>query len=470
MISLLFISLALVQVAPDSLLAVQKSAHRARAVKVEETGSAALYLLAPDAAYTQAGITWNGRSETVPLFKEEGRSRQEGQIGLNTLVRLDSLQAVRGSVRYTNGVKRDVFLNSSSDFFLVYPYVVADTVGGRVNREEYAFSGGYSARHRHFYWGVEGSYRALHEYRMVDPRPRNIVSDLQVSASAGYLVLPGYALDLTLGYRRYSQTQSMSFMSERGKNSSVFHLTGLGNTFARFTGATDSYMNTRYSGNGFSVGLAWAPVAERGWEAGMQYSMLDNTHYLPSLNQVPYTELYTRNAEVRGAYLSRRGAWSWKAGFSFKGEWREGLESILDNGSAGYLKVLGRFRQFSSRQLSADVHGTLEWKERWRLKGQVEYVSYRSGYVYPASAFSLSGLTASLEASCRLRKGLWFFLPALQAGLYRPVPGWKGGASFHAERQLTARMSLYAQAALQMGFVQGYGPGFRHNITLGICF
>ena len=55
MISLLFISLALVQVAPDSLSAVQKSAHRARAVKVEEAGSAALYLLAPDAAYTQAG-------------------------------------------------------------------------------------------------------------------------------------------------------------------------------------------------------------------------------------------------------------------------------------------------------------------------------------------------------------------------------------------------------------------------------
>ena len=330
MMNLLLISLSLVLASPDSLPAVQKSAHRVRAVKVEEAGSAALYLLGPEAAYTQAGITWNGRSEAAPLIKEEGKSRQEGQICFNTLVRLDSLQAVRGSVRYTNGVKRDVFLNSSSDFFIVYPYVVADTVGGNVNREEYAFSGGYSACHKRFYWGAEGSYRAQHEYRMVDPRPRNIVSDLQVSASAGYLVLPGYALDLTLGYRRYSQSQSVSFMSERGKNSSVFHLTGLGNTFARFTGTTDSYLNTRYSGNGLSVGLAWAPVKERGWEAGVRYSLLDNTHYLPSLNQVPYTELYTRNAEVRGAYLSRRGNWAWKAGFFLKGEWREGLESILD--------------------------------------------------------------------------------------------------------------------------------------------
>lgn len=470
MMNLLLISLSLVLASPDSLPAVQKSAHRVRAVKVEEAGSAALYLLGPEAAYTQAGITWNGRSEAAPLIKEEGKSRQEGQICFNTLVRLDSLQAVRGSVRYTNGVKRDVFLNSSSDFFIVYPYVVADTVGGNVNREEYAFSGGYSACHKRFYWGAEGSYRAQHEYRMVDPRPRNIVSDLQVSASAGYLVLPGYALDLTLGYRRYSQSQSVSFMSERGKNSSVFHLTGLGNTFARFTGTTDSYLNTRYSGNGLSVGLAWAPVKERGWEAGVRYSLLDNTHYLPSLNQVPYTELYTRNAEVRGAYLSRRGNWAWKAGFFLKGEWREGLESILDNGSAGYLKVLGRLRQFTSRQLSADVYGTLEWKERWRLKGQVEYVSYHSGYAYPASTFSLSGLAVELEASCRLQKGHWFFLPALQAGMFQSVPGWKGGASFHAERQLTARMSLYAQASFQYGLLQGYGPAFRHNITLGICF
>lgn len=470
MINLLLISLALVQAVPDSLPAVQKSAHRARAVKVEEAGSAALYLLGPEAAYTQAGISWNGRSDAAPLFQEEGKSQQEGQIRLNTLVRPDSLQAVRGSVRYTNGVKREVFLNSSSDFFTVYPYVVADTVGGDVKKEEYAFSGGYSARHRRFYWGIEGRYRALHEYRMVDPRPRNIVSDLQVSASAGYLILPGYALDLTLGYRRYSQAQSMSFMSERGKNSSVFHLTGLGNTFARFTGAVDSYMNTRYSGNGFSAGLAWAPVAERGWEAGVRYSLLDNTHYLPNLNQVPYTELYTHNVEARGAYLSRRGDWAWKAGLSVHGEWRQGLESILDNGSAGYLKVLGFFRQFTSRRLCADIHGVLEWMERWSLKGKIQYGSYQARYAYPASSQSFSGLNAELEASCRLQKGLWFFLPALQAGLYRPVPGWRGGASFHAQRQLTPRMSLYAQGSFQYGRLQGYGPGFRHTLTLGICF
>ena len=101
MIHELLLSLLLLQAVPDSLPAVQKSADRARSVRKADEGSAALYLMGPDAGFTQAGASWNGRSETTPLFQEEGKGLQEGQVNIRTLVRLDSLQAVRGSVRYT---------------------------------------------------------------------------------------------------------------------------------------------------------------------------------------------------------------------------------------------------------------------------------------------------------------------------------------------------------------------------------
>ena len=470
MIHELLLSLLLLQAVPDSLPAVQKSSDRARSVRKADEGSAALYLMGPDAGFTQAGASWNGRSETTPLFQEEGKGLQEGQVNIRTLVRLDSLQAVRGSVRYTNGVKREVNWNSSSDYFVVYPYVIADTLGGNVNKEEYYFSGGYSARHGRFHWGVEGAYRALHEYRMVDPRPRNIVSDLQVKASAGWRLLPGYVLEATAGYRRYSQTQSMAFISQRGKNSAVFHLTGLGNHFARFSGTTDTYMNTRYAGNGFSAGLAWSPVGQTGWEAGAEYSLLDLVHYLPNLNQVPYTEAYTRNLLARGAYVSRDGNLAWKAGAQLQYEWRQGLESILDNGSSGYLKELGRFLMFSSDYLSAEVYGFLEWKRQWTAQGRVQYGSFGAQYAYPARSSARSGLNVLLEAAYRLEKGHWFVSPALQAGWCQfPVSAWKAGASLHAERQITRHLSLYLQGSAQAGFLKS-GPSWLHTITIGINF
>ena len=391
MMFVLVISL-LLQAAPDSLPAVQKSADRTLPVRVVEEGSAALFLYGPDATFTQAGVSWNGRSESAPLYKEEGKGLQEGQVNIRTLVRLDSTQAVRGSVRYTNGVKQAVNWNSSSDFFTVYPYVVADTVGGNVNKEEYAFSGGYAARYGAFHWGAEAAYRALHEYRMVDPRPRNIVSDLQVKASAGWRVLPTYVVEATVGYRRYSQTQSMAFISERGKNSSVFHFTGLGSDFARFTGATDSYMNTRYAGNGLLLGMAWSPLGAAGWEASVSYRHLDITHYLPNLNQVPYTELYTRTLQAQGGYLSRFAVWSWKAGAHLQYQWRQGLESILDSGASGYLKELGRLLMFSSEALTASVHGAVDYRQQWSLQGRAEYRSFSALYAYPARSLSYGGL------------------------------------------------------------------------------
>ena len=146
MMFVLVISL-LLQAAPDSLPAVQKSADRTLPVRVVEEGSAALFLYGPDATFTQAGVSWNGRSESAPLYKEEGKGLQEGQVNIRTLVRLDSTQAVRGTVRYTNGVKREVNWNSSSDFFTVYPYCVVRFLrASRCSRDSAGYPAGSMGR------------------------------------------------------------------------------------------------------------------------------------------------------------------------------------------------------------------------------------------------------------------------------------------------------------------------------------
>lgn len=494
----LLISLSLLLSPADTLSAVEKSAARACEIRTEEGRSATAYLQARDASYTSAALSWNGRREAHPRFREEGRGLQEGRLDIRTLVRLDSLQAVRGAVRYTGGVKKDVLFSSSSDYFTVYPYVVADTVGGDVRKEEYFFSGGYAGRRGRFHWGLEGGYRALHEFRKVDPRPRNIVSDLEVRGSAAWRMWPAYHLELTLGYRRYSQTQTLSFLSERGKNSAIFHLTGLGGHFARFAGATDSYMNTRYAGNGLVVEAALRPFRQQGWNAIVSYSLLDLTHYLPNLNQVPYTELYTREIEARCHYLSQEGDWAWKAGLRGHLEWRQGQESVLDNGNAGYLQELGRFTQYNRVQWTLAGSGAAQWQGRWTLQGHVRYLGGSERYAYPGRSMATSGLEARLGAGYRHRQGHWLLSAAVQAGRYQPLSGslnipeeytipsftdyyrahfarldaasWDAGLHLHAERQLTRQASLYVRAVLQAEIPQAFGPAWAHTLSMGINF
>ena len=500
MMTALLISLSLLLPPADSLSAVQRSYARGEKVRVCEGTSAAAYLFGPDAGYSGAAASWNYRTEPAPVLREEGTGLSEGQLNIATLVRLDSLSAVRGKVRYANGVKRGVLWNSSSDYSTLYPYVMADTVGGDLRKEEYAFSGGYTARRGRFHWGVEGAYRALHEYRQADPRPRNIVSDLHVTGSAGWRATPGYVLDASFAYRRYSQTQSMAFHNERGRNTAILHLTGLGGHFSRFAGATDSYLNTRYTGNGLTVAAAWLPVREAGWNATASYSLLDLVHFLPLPNQteIPYTELYTREADARLQYLSRGGDLAWKAGAFARYQWRIGQEIILDNGAAGYIKELLRADMFHSGNLTAGVDGLLQWRQRWSLEARAVYTLNEENYAYPVRTLTHAGIRAGLDAGYRRQSGLWHWKAALGGGLYRSLSGtlripeeytdarlaayWQeqyaricaGSYDAHlllyAERQLSARLSLYAQASGRALFPAGFAPAFYSTLSLGINF
>ena len=496
MIAGLLISLSLLLPLTDSLSAVQRSYARGEKLRLSEGASAAAYLFGPDASYTGAAASWSYAKDPAPLVREEGKGLSEGQIHITTLVRLDSLSAVRGRVRYVNGVKRDVLWNSSSDWSMIYPYIMADTVGGTLRKEEYAFSGGYTARRDRFHWGVEGAYRALHEFRQADPRPRNIVSDLNLTGSAGWRAVPGYVLDATLAYRRYSQTQNMTFLNARGKNTAILHLTGIGSHFARFSGATDANMNTRYAGTGVTVAAAWIPLRENGWNAVVSYSLLDIIHYLPNQNEVPYTELYTRETDIRFQYLSRGEDLAWRAGAFARYQWRIGQESILDNGAAGYIRELARADMFHSGKLAAGLDGLLQWRKRWSLEARAVYTLREENYAYPLRLLAHSGLWAGLDAAYRRQSGLWHWKAALGGGLYRPLAGalripeeytdariaayWQEhyvrlGAgsqdaclSLYVERQISARFSLYAQASGRTVFPGGFAPAFYTSLSIGI--
>ena len=128
-------------------------------------------------SYTEIGASYRMRDENEALLMQLGDRFDAGAFTADSWLRLDSASAAFASVEYVNGRTAGVLWNSSSDFLLLYPYVTADTVGGSLSYEKYFFSGGYSRRDGVVSYGVYGSYRALHEYRWIDPRPRNLSSD-----------------------------------------------------------------------------------------------------------------------------------------------------------------------------------------------------------------------------------------------------------------------------------------------------
>lgn len=365
-------------------------------------GSASEALFSRRKPFTSVEAGWRGRSEAAPLFPEEGRAAGKGLVDIRTLVRPDSTRAVAGRVEYANGFKHGVQWNSSSDYSVVYPYVMADTLSGNVRKESYAFSGGYSFMRGEWNFGLRGSYRALHEWREVDPRPRNIVSDLRADFSVGRRISPYYTLDANVYYRRYAQSNSVAYFNPRGANTAQFHLTGLGSYFYRFSGTISSYLSTRYSGNGGGIAINLFPLRGKGWKACAEYGFLDNVHHFPGLNEAPYTELVTHDAAITGSFFGRK----WSAGGSLRAQLRNGYEHVLDNGIAGAYNSLMMLNMYSGVFYEAALHGGLS-AGRWHFGGEASYRGAFEQYTYPGRMFSVSGVRAAAGAAYALKAGAW---------------------------------------------------------------
>lgn len=150
-----------------------------------------------------------------------------------------------GEAGYDFGQRRNVMLNESSDYQTVYPYVTADLVGGDLHEENYRFSGGFAHTLKGgVTLGAFAGYNALLAYRTVDPRPRNLTSDLDFAAGMRWRWL-----GMALKAGKYKQTNVVKFYNETFQPT-VYHATGLGTDYFRFRG---SNTNTYYNGRNFGI-------------------------------------------------------------------------------------------------------------------------------------------------------------------------------------------------------------------------
>jgi len=413
----------------------------------------------------EAAGEWNNQSRAIQA--ETG----DGWKGLffsgDSYVCLSEKVHVWGNAYYRNGVRQNVRWNESADHELVYPYVAADTIGGDMNSETYFFRGGYAAVRGRWTFGGEFSFRALQEYRDIDPRPNNKVADLYGKVGASRRIHAAYTAALSVEAHKYKQSGGLTYYDELGV-SKTFHLTGLGNSYTRFDGTRTT---VRYQGHRYGAGISLLSIdADGGWSGSFNYLYSFYEKILLEANDIPLNEIRENNLQAEVAWTTSKQAHRFagiKATIVYND--RKGTENLYGDAVNSIYPKIADAEQFGSRSMYAMLSGSYELEHtarwRWSLQPAVGYQQRRDAYKTPAKSMEYSLWNASLAfvSTRRWSKSM------LQARIYGMYQGKIDAASDFGTQAAHpyALMVLQQNFEMQSGNRTGYGFSMRWSKSVG---
>lgn len=415
--------------------------------------------------YSEIKGVFESRREDDALLPQEGDGLDQGSVKVSSLVRLQGHSAVRAGAEYSRGVKRNVLWNSTSDFELLYPDVMADTVGGDLQKEQYSFYGAWTTLLGKAHIGVYGGYRALHEYRQVDPRPRSVTSDLNATLTGG-IAAGGYVVDLNGSVRVYKQSQDVSFYDPLGANTSELHFTGLGSRFARFDGSGD-FTSSRYAGHGWETAVTLTPGHPDGWTGLLSYTSLDIECMLVANNDVPITDLWIQKLEGALGYKHLSGSVKWNilAGLGY--ELRQSTENIIDTGKNKEYAVLGSLTMYRNKILSANLKGAVEIPTTAgtiSAEPAIEYYKSSAVYIFPKREMAFSFAGTGLSLGLRRQRKEWLLDAAVRFRHDFGLPGSLSIPSEYTEARILAHLKHFHSMVASDRTTVGLSLGIQRMI------
>jgi len=454
-------------------------------------------------SFSQVGVGWSFRDEDAAWLPQQGDGESIGFFDARSVLKPDSLSAVKGEVSYRNGMKRNVLLNASSDWDFLRPYALADTVGGDLRQEEYYFKGLWSRRFGKVVMGVEGSFRALHEWRDFDPRPRDITSDFYARLSGG-IPVAGHLLSLSASYRKYHQKEDVEFLQQSGANSSVFHLVGLGGVYGRFTG-TSTFSNTRHRGQGFGVSVLYSPLEGRRFSAGLGYGQINLVQHLVTQNETPITEVMVWETDGFASLVGNLGGLGYGVELKASYEARRGTENVINNVTTGTYDNLLSMDMYSEDVVDASARMVMESSGGWFFGPSLGWHSSAIKHLFPMREMEWTNLSGSLFGGRLFGGDPWLFRLSGEVSYAASLSGkftrnlvdltddpdffdegiWALYQSMHekftdgaagvalsarAQRRVSSSVSVFASASY-LGQYFGSGDGSDYvKASMGICF
>lgn len=336
-----------------------------------------------------------------PIRLEQGGGHSMGLADIDAYLHRGKA-TLWGRAAYQNGGVRGIRFSESSDFERLYPYLMADTVGGNNHLERYHFMGGFSCPVGRWNIAAEGQYTALMEYRTVDPRPKNLTGDLRAKVGLSY-VMGSNVLGLALSAGRYKQTNEVKLYNEVAVPT-IFHLTGLGADYYRFRGINTS---TYYKGHTLGAmlsylhrdGLLLGSFAHGG------YNYTETQKIISSLNELPMATLRHHHQYAMAGHAFRLGRGS--LGFRLSEDWqrRQGFEHIFGTAQDNIYPQIATSEAY--RLTTLRVGGDVLWQP-WRfgasqpidlaLQAGTHYAHYFEQYAEPYRQMKALSWTSHIGA------------------------------------------------------------------------
>ncbi len=411
-ITLLTLAASLTAGASDADSTLAEHLGMWQSVRSEAILNPALHATAYNSSFSQLYMQTAIRRQSEAFEQEKGDGFFHPELRVESFLRLSERTAVWGEAGYMNGRQRNIRWNSTSDYDLLKPYILADTLGGDTRLERYLFSGGYATRLNNWLLGAEMLFRADQEYRDTDPRMRGIVNDLTLRLGAAYNTA-GYHWALAFEGNIYKQTNSVVFYRELGVIPE-YQMTGLGTEYARFSGDKRTLY---YKGGSKRLLIDVEPESgAAGPYAHLSLEEACHKRVIAELNSMPLTDMYRDQV---AATLGWRGH-SWAVFTQFSYADRNGEEHIAGTSAATYFPIIGKRTMYKNHLMDASLSATYGQKAAldWRLTGRGGYLQNHERYVYPERRMEYSRYYGTLSGELFYGTGRWSFMGNLSAAYY----------------------------------------------------
>lgn len=342
--------------------------------------------------FTELRLDADYRRQSEAFCMEEGTGYLLPEVAAQSYIRLTPSSVVWGKAAYSYGKQYDKRYNNVADFDLLYPDVIADSLGGDTHRERYFFSGGYAAEKDRWLLGGELRFRAEQEYRTYDPRMRSIVSDLVLKAGAARVVR-NYSVGISAEGNIYRQTADVDFYGETNGMGEL-QMTGLGTSYVRFSGSNRDIF---YEGKGGALVLDILPTAACGWTAHLSHALHQYERLSDEYNSLPLTTLYRQQTGLTVGW-KQQGTKNEKALLlQASYDKRSSDEHVVGSASGQVYPILTDLTMYRQQRWDigiAAIYGHREW--HLLMRGGV--LSHRESYAYVERKMEYARLYGELTA------------------------------------------------------------------------
>lgn len=341
---------------------------------------------------------------TSPMRLETGDGRNIGYGKIDAYMHKGKA-TLWGTAGYSNGQVKNIQFCETSDYDIIAPFVMADTVGGNSKREQYHFLGGFSYPvSSRVNIGAEGEYSATMEYRTRDPRPKNLVGNLRGKIGVSVLVDKSHLLGLAVTARKYKQTNEIKIYDEVSMPV-IYHLTGLGTDYYRFRGdQTETY----YKGWGIGAMATWARKDNQGLFASVGGEHLTIDKIISSLNQLPMATLSTNAMNAVVGYSQNHDGNGY--GLSAFTDWKQkkGTENIFGTAQDNIYPQIAEAQQYCQTLWNAGVNAL--WQRQkdvcgYGISAKAAYSKHHEQYADPQRELTADALTANVSINGNTKAG-----------------------------------------------------------------